>query len=195
MGALPDSRELWDVFWTHRATLLGFAHTHPGRGIPGPSHTDLTTFAAVEAGLGKRLHWWIASSDHVVLLRWSAGIYGGLTVPKSAVPWVDRLRELSGYSDEPPRTFHVSESGKVLGVAKAPPPGFDVNRLPKNLQGTIKTAGVWGPNAIAEAWRLHREDPLRPLPPEELERVRPLPEEEIEAALEQGRRDAERERG
>lgn len=39
-----------------------------------------------------------------------------------------------------------------------PPLNFNINRLPKNLQLTIKTSGVWGPNAIAEAWRLHDND-------------------------------------
>ncbi len=51
MGSIPDTRALWDVFWEHRKLdYLGFAHSHPGSGIPGPSMTDLTTFAAVEAG-------------------------------------------------------------------------------------------------------------------------------------------------
>jgi len=69
-GSLPDSRDLWDVLWENRGVVTGFAHTHPGNGLPGPSYTDVTTFAAVEAGLGKRLDWWILSSDSFVLLRW-----------------------------------------------------------------------------------------------------------------------------
>ena len=68
-GGLPDSRALWDVLWEHRlAEGLGFAHSHPGSGVPGPSYTDLTTFAAVELGLGRRLRWWITSSDRIVEL-------------------------------------------------------------------------------------------------------------------------------
>lgn len=39
-----------------------------------------------------------------------------------------------------------------------PPPGFDISRLPKNLRMTVETAGVWGPNALAEAWRLYEEE-------------------------------------
>jgi hypothetical protein len=69
-GSLPDSRELWDVIWDNRTRISGIAHSHPGRGIPGPSHTDVTTFAAVEAALGCRLNWWITSEDHVVVCRW-----------------------------------------------------------------------------------------------------------------------------
>ena len=41
--------------------LAGVAHSHPGGGIPTPSWEDLTTFAAVEDGLGQRLVWWIVS--------------------------------------------------------------------------------------------------------------------------------------
>lgn len=73
-ASLPDSRKLWEVFWDLKweaaLGLLGFAHTHPGSGVPSPSWTDLTTFAAVESGLGRRLHWWIASSTHLIVLNW-----------------------------------------------------------------------------------------------------------------------------
>ena len=70
-ASLPESRDLWDVLWTNRHNLSGFAHSHPGFGIPGPSYTDVTTFAAIEAGLGRRLDWWITSGDGFVLLRWA----------------------------------------------------------------------------------------------------------------------------
>lgn len=97
-GALPDSRTLWDVLWENRANIEGFAHSHPGSGVPGPSYTDVTTFAAVEAGLGRRLVWWITSSDQVIALRWvgphrldySASLI--LTIEPS---WVPELRRLS----------------------------------------------------------------------------------------------------
>ena len=32
--------------------------------------TDLGTFIAIEAALGKRLAWWITSSDHFLECRW-----------------------------------------------------------------------------------------------------------------------------
>jgi len=70
-GSLPDSRDLWDVLWAHRREpFLGFAHSHPGGGVPGPSGIDITTFAAVELGLGRRLTWWITSSTHMIGLNY-----------------------------------------------------------------------------------------------------------------------------
>lgn len=60
---LPDSRELWDVIWANRDKLGGFAHTHPGDHPPTPSQEDITTFSAIELGLGKRLEWWIATDS------------------------------------------------------------------------------------------------------------------------------------
>ncbi len=70
-GSIPDSHALWQIFWENRKVrVLGFAHTHPGSGWPSPSMTDLTTFAAVEAGLGRRLVWWIASSDAISMIHW-----------------------------------------------------------------------------------------------------------------------------
>lgn len=70
-GSLPDSRALWDVLWQHRNRISGFAHSHPGRAAPRPSHEDVTTFAAIEAALGRRLDWWISSEDALVLVRWA----------------------------------------------------------------------------------------------------------------------------
>ena len=98
-GSLPDSRTLWDVFWDafKADTLLGFAHSHPGSGVPGPSYSDVTTFAAVEAALGRRLEWWITSSDHVVVIRWSGPdkISYRATIVTEAPSWVAELRRLS----------------------------------------------------------------------------------------------------
>lgn len=70
-GSIPDSRQLWDIFWEYRKEeFLGFAHSHPGAGMPAPSWTDLTTFCAIETGLGRRLIWWITSSTSVIELVW-----------------------------------------------------------------------------------------------------------------------------
>ena len=69
--SLPDSQELWDVIWENKDRIGGIAHTHPGSGYPAPSHTDLTTFEAIESGLGKKLKWWILSSNCSVLLEWN----------------------------------------------------------------------------------------------------------------------------
>jgi hypothetical protein len=97
-GSLPDSRELWDVLWEHRKDeYLGFAHTHPGAGVPGPSWEDITTFAGVEAGLGRRLRWWIASSDSLIVLHWKGPHRYDFTATQLAhkFDWTDKLREHS----------------------------------------------------------------------------------------------------
>lgn len=94
-GSLPDSRDLWwDCFWGQRAKLAGFAHSHPGSGTPGPSYEDVTTFAAVEAALGRRLDWWITSSDTMIVVRWVGPQkldYAGRIVT-SEPEWVQALR-------------------------------------------------------------------------------------------------------
>jgi hypothetical protein len=93
-GSLPDSRQLWDVLWDNRENLLGFAHSHPGSGMPGPSWTDVTTFSAVEKALDKRLEWWIASSDRLIVVRWSGPgdyDYAGFVIQDEPA-WVVELR-------------------------------------------------------------------------------------------------------
>lgn len=97
-GSLPDSRTLWDVLWDNRnAPFLGFAHSHPGSGIPGPSWTDVTTFSGVERGLGRRLTWWITSSTHMIGLNYEGPdkyeykAFSVTTEPE----WAAKLREYS----------------------------------------------------------------------------------------------------
>lgn len=101
-GSLPDSRGLWDLLWALRkAESLGFAHSHPGAGVPGPSHTDVTTFAAVEAGLGRRITWWITSSDEVIQLYWKGpGKHDYVSWVIDEPDWARQLRENSKI-DEP----------------------------------------------------------------------------------------------
>lgn len=66
-GSIPDSRTLWEQFWANRHRVYAFAHTHPGSGQGlGPSYTDVTTFAAMEAALGMRLVWLILNEDSAV---------------------------------------------------------------------------------------------------------------------------------
>ena len=98
-GSLPDSVTLWDVFWTNRDKILGFAHSHPGGGVPGPSYEDVTTFAAVEAALGKRLDWWIASENRLVVARWKGPhrLTYEAELMDSNPTWLPKLRELSEY--------------------------------------------------------------------------------------------------
>lgn len=100
--SLPDSRLLWDVLFENRERLSGFAHSHPGGGTPGPSYEDVTTFAAVEAGLGRRLLWWIASADEVVVLWWVGPerlAYARATL-EEAPTWVAELRRLSNNEEK-----------------------------------------------------------------------------------------------
>jgi hypothetical protein len=102
VGSLPDSGDLWQVLWDARDTLSGVAHTHPGAGSPLPSREDVTTFAAVEAGLGVRLIWWIASSDHLAAFRHTGPDrydYAAAAAPDHDPAWLPRLRALSGYDD------------------------------------------------------------------------------------------------
>ena len=96
-GSIPDSRKLWDMLWLHRkADSLGFAHSHPSAGVPGPSRTDVTTFEAVERGLGLRLIWWITSSDHVILMSYGGEKFSYPQITLEYEPsWVRTLRRLS----------------------------------------------------------------------------------------------------
>ena len=62
---LPDSQDLWSAIWESRDRVRGFAHSHPRGGSPTPSHTDVTTFHAIELGLGKKLDWWVWDEEFV----------------------------------------------------------------------------------------------------------------------------------
>lgn len=64
-GYVEDSDLLWDRIWHERAHIGGVAHTHPWNGEAHPSQTDVTTWAAIEAGLGKRLLWPIVTMTEV----------------------------------------------------------------------------------------------------------------------------------
>lgn len=95
--ALPDSAVLWRVLWARRGIMDGVAHSHPGAGQPHPSREDLTTFAGVEAGLGRRLKWWITSADMLIELNWvgpTAEDYAS-EIREDRPPWLERLRALS----------------------------------------------------------------------------------------------------
>jgi len=111
-GSIPDTRVLWDVLWDNRDVVRGFAHSHPGSGPPAPSHTDLGTFVAIEQALGKRLTWWITSSNRLLELRqvdepcppWGVHSYttrSGVehrylgTVIMPEMSWAEDLRKLS----------------------------------------------------------------------------------------------------
>lgn len=96
-SALPDSQALWAFLWDHRSVVEGVAHSHPGKGDPHPSMEDLTTFSALELGLGRRLSWWITSEDRLVKVRWvGPDTYAYRVESTTEHPeWLDRLRTLS----------------------------------------------------------------------------------------------------
>lgn len=100
MGALPDSRSLWDILWENREILGGVAHTHPWSGRAGPSSTDVTTFAAVEAGLGQRLVWPVVTFSEVGYFVWTGPDvhdYAVLEQRRFRIPrhLIEQLRDLS----------------------------------------------------------------------------------------------------
>lgn len=95
---IPDSASLWDNIWSCREDILGIAHTHPGSGhYPFPSSDpDLTTFEAVEAGLGRRLIWWIVNETHMSSVVWRDDMHEYVTIHlhQSFEPkWVLELRQ------------------------------------------------------------------------------------------------------
>jgi hypothetical protein len=98
-GSLPDSQSFWNVIWECKDQIKGIAHTHPGAGMPYPSYEDITTFAGVEAGLGRRLQWWVASQDKLVGVQWvGPHRYDYSVVQLTEEPlWVYDLRDKSNY--------------------------------------------------------------------------------------------------
>jgi len=94
--SLPDDSSFWDIIWKNRANVWGFAHSHPCDGEPVPSSIDITTFLAIETGLGKRLYWYIVTKDKVAMFVWMQGNYEKFTPIEEPV-WVQQLRELSNY--------------------------------------------------------------------------------------------------
>jgi len=101
---LPDSSSLWDVLWASREILGGFAHTHPWDGPAAPSQTDLTSFVAIESGLGRRLLWPIVTFTDVQFVYWEDAqkdyacrprvpLQFTLSIPDAEL--IQRLRELS----------------------------------------------------------------------------------------------------
>ena len=104
---LPDDKGLWDVIWTsfQSRTLEGFAHSHPGSGVPHPSLEDCTTFLAIEAALGSKPKWWICSATHLILVKVARLTSGTsletgtsfevtIDIVEETPDWLDQLRRL-----------------------------------------------------------------------------------------------------
>jgi hypothetical protein len=96
--------------WEHRKNLGGFAHSHPGSGVPTPSYEDVTTFSAIERGLGQRLFWYITSSDSLALYTYQQvgpdlhEYKGGHTLLEPV--WLPQLRHFSNYYNQPQEGSH-----------------------------------------------------------------------------------------
>ncbi len=119
--ALPDNRGLWDVIWENRENVLGFAHSHPGSGMPGPSFEDVTTFAGIELALGKRLQWWITSSDRLAVVTWvgpDKHTYRPAPVYEEPA-WVHKLRLLSVEQSAAAPVEGIKEMLKEAGFTDA----------------------------------------------------------------------------
>jgi len=101
-GYLPDSHDLWDFLMANRERLGGVAHTHPWEGDAIPSWVDVTTFSAIERGLGKRLLWPIVTFTDVGVFEWAGPDeydYIRLSEPDLVVEDVEDLRDRSRTTD------------------------------------------------------------------------------------------------
>lgn len=103
--ALPDSPSLWTEIWQRRNELSAIAHSHPGGGKPRPSNEDVTTFSAIELGLGKRLDWYIVNAEGISMIKWEGPgkyAYNIFDLPMDSQDaamleqWVPELRKVSG---------------------------------------------------------------------------------------------------
>ena len=131
VGYLPDSHDLWEVIMANRDNVLGFAHSHPGSGKPGPSMEDLTTFSALEKALGRKLVWWITSADQLVEVELvGPGKYDYETMLEETPPeWLEQLRKHSYYEHRMVRRWSGGPPQEIpRGLAElAPKPGEPEN--------------------------------------------------------------------
>lgn len=94
---IPDSQDLWAFLWDNRSIIGGVAHTHPWDGEASPSYTDVTTFSAIERGLGVRLVWPVITFTDEGYFAWSDETkqYERLSMPPVQVVDVAEIRSLS----------------------------------------------------------------------------------------------------
>ena len=98
--AIPDNKTFWDFIWENREQVAGIAHSHPGNGETWYSKEDMTTFAAIEESLGKRLYWPIVTSDSLSTFGWLGPNRYDYDLVKDHIDnnfWIDELRRISGY--------------------------------------------------------------------------------------------------
>jgi hypothetical protein len=90
-GAVPDTRRRWETIWRLRDQLVEIVHSHP-LGPDTFSSEDLTTFAALDAALGRRLTYSLVAPGGV----WCRGESGQVRRPGPTPWWVALLRAASG---------------------------------------------------------------------------------------------------
>lgn len=101
VASLPTSADLVHAMVRFRGQVAGIAHTHPGHGLPYPSGVDMATFIDFDLGRTRKLDWWIASADRLVLVKHvgpGPADYGIQEVQDSdqVSRWLTPLRTLSG---------------------------------------------------------------------------------------------------
>jgi hypothetical protein len=98
-ASVPDTTDLLELLLRHRPHMAGTAHSHPGDGVPGPSWTDVTTYAALEKYFRRRFKHWIASMDRMVSISWAGPDrydYAVTVIAKDEEPaWAAELRQKS----------------------------------------------------------------------------------------------------
>ena len=97
-GAIPDTRDLWEVLWENRHNLGGVAHTHPWDGPAWFSQTDVTTFSAIDKALGQKLLWPVVTFTEVGIYQWVGPDpydYGRFQEPPVQLEDLEELRDRS----------------------------------------------------------------------------------------------------
>jgi hypothetical protein len=64
--ALPDSRDRWEAIWELRHDLYEIAHSHPV-GPSAFSAEDLSTMAALDAALGRKLRYSVVAPRTMIV--------------------------------------------------------------------------------------------------------------------------------
>lgn len=91
-AALPDSRTRWEAIWEHRDELEAIVHSHPV-GPSAFSQEDESTMAAIDAALGKAMHYCVVA-PRVTISR--TGLEGPIKHLDPEPWWAYLLRLSSG---------------------------------------------------------------------------------------------------
>lgn len=103
-GSIPDDPDLWTRIWEARDIIGGHAHTHPWAGPAYPSEEDLTTYLAIERGLGRKLQWYVVTMTEAArividVVYPAQGLrtpfIGWTALPIDPPAWVNELRNKS----------------------------------------------------------------------------------------------------